>query len=331
MDYEKLYRQLIEHRREIPIDGKNGVYVEMHHIVPRCLEGCDEKENLICLSGREHYVAHKILLKIAEAKFGRHSQEFYKAANAVLMMAMDKRGRKVSSRDYEVLRIIKSEQMRNQVPWNKDKKGIYSKETIRKMRENHADVSGKNNPMYGRRGKLNPNTGRLVSQATRERIGTAHRGKKVSIETRRKISESRKGEKNPMFGVNWQKNKTIEEIKEWKEKISATKKERSESYINGMAGKHLKEFMSDEEYSLWLSHHHHLSGKDNPSYGKVWMCNKDTNEIVFVPKEEVEEKIKQGFVMGYGRTWWTNGVVEVMAIEAPKGYRKGRLTRKASV
>ena len=328
MDYECLYRQLIEHRRELPVDCSSGVYVEMHHIVPRCLGGNNNKENLVCLTGREHYVAHKILLKIVEVKYGRHSKEFYKVANAVLMMTHDRRGRKVSSRDYEIARKIKSEQMQQQNPWNKGRVGVYSEETIVLMKKNHANVKGENNPMFGKKGVLNPRTGMKMSKSARERIGTAHRGKMVSNETRRKISESMIGNKRPMFWANLLLKKKPEQIEEWKRKISATKKSRASSYINGMQGKHLKDFMTEEEYRIWLSHHHHLSGKDNPNFGKIWMFNRDTKEIIYVSEDKAEEKKKCGFVIGYGKTWWTNGETELMAVEAPKGFMKGRLSRR---
>jgi ssDNA-binding Zn-finger/Zn-ribbon topoisomerase 1 len=37
--------------------------IEVHHILPRCLGGTDESENLIPLTLREHYVAHLMLVK----------------------------------------------------------------------------------------------------------------------------------------------------------------------------------------------------------------------------------------------------------------------------
>ena len=43
MDYQKIYNNLI--KREITREG----YVEKHHILPRCLGGLDNKENLVDL------------------------------------------------------------------------------------------------------------------------------------------------------------------------------------------------------------------------------------------------------------------------------------------
>lgn len=36
-------------------------YHEQHHIVPRCMNGTNDEENLIDLYAREHYEAHRLL------------------------------------------------------------------------------------------------------------------------------------------------------------------------------------------------------------------------------------------------------------------------------
>lgn len=39
-------------------------YTEVHHIIPECMGGTSEKENLVQLYAREHLVAHKLLADI---------------------------------------------------------------------------------------------------------------------------------------------------------------------------------------------------------------------------------------------------------------------------
>lgn len=39
-------------------------YTESHHIIPRCFGGSDSDNNLVLLTGREHFIAHALLLKI---------------------------------------------------------------------------------------------------------------------------------------------------------------------------------------------------------------------------------------------------------------------------
>lgn len=62
MDYRLHYDRLIErakHRSILP-----GVYFERHHIIPKCLGGSDNLENLVDLFPEEHFVAHQLLVKI---------------------------------------------------------------------------------------------------------------------------------------------------------------------------------------------------------------------------------------------------------------------------
>lgn len=56
-----------------------------------------------------------------------------------------------------------------------------------KRRKNHADVSGSNNPMFGK----------IMSEETKEKIRRSRIGTKASIETKKKLSELRIGENNP--------------------------------------------------------------------------------------------------------------------------------------
>lgn len=60
MDYIKHYEKLINRARL----RSSVVYVESHHIIPRCFGGSDEKTNLVDLTPEEHYVAHLLLVKI---------------------------------------------------------------------------------------------------------------------------------------------------------------------------------------------------------------------------------------------------------------------------
>jgi len=63
MDYKKIYNNLIQKRRNFPI-FKEKEYCENHHIIPRCMDGSENKNNLVNLSAREHFIAHELLCKI---------------------------------------------------------------------------------------------------------------------------------------------------------------------------------------------------------------------------------------------------------------------------
>lgn len=60
MDYQKIYDDIISRGSSRTLSG----YREKHHILPRCLGGADNDENLVYLTPEEHYVCHQILIKL---------------------------------------------------------------------------------------------------------------------------------------------------------------------------------------------------------------------------------------------------------------------------
>ena len=60
MNYKKHYDILCERGKQRSLD----CYTEKHHIIPRCLGGTDEPENITELTPEEHYVAHQLLVKM---------------------------------------------------------------------------------------------------------------------------------------------------------------------------------------------------------------------------------------------------------------------------
>lgn len=118
----------------------------------------------------------------------------------------------------------------------------HTEEAKKKMSENRVDISGKNNPNYGKRGKNNPNYGKHPTEETRRKISESQKaeknhnyGKHRSEEAKKKQSESMKGEKNPMYG----KHRT-EETKRRISKANAKKymiitPEGEEIFVHGLA------------------------------------------------------------------------------------------------
>lgn len=60
MNYQKHYDLLIERSRNRVLDS----YTEKHHVLPKCLGGKDDEDNLVKLTPEEHFVAHQLLTKI---------------------------------------------------------------------------------------------------------------------------------------------------------------------------------------------------------------------------------------------------------------------------
>lgn len=61
MDYYKIYLSICNRGKQKR--NLNG-YSENHHIIPRCMSGTNEKDNITTLTYREHFIAHLLLTKI---------------------------------------------------------------------------------------------------------------------------------------------------------------------------------------------------------------------------------------------------------------------------
>lgn len=62
MRYDLIYDALIT--RAATRHYQPNDYVEIHHIVPKCLGGSDATDNLVALTPEEHYLAHLLLVKL---------------------------------------------------------------------------------------------------------------------------------------------------------------------------------------------------------------------------------------------------------------------------
>jgi hypothetical protein len=105
-----------------------GSGVHRHHIVPRSLGGTDDSSNLVNLSYRQHFVAHRLLLKITRGKD--------RSKMAFAMMRFGK-----TSRSYEAVSRQISEAL----------SGAGNPMFGRTLTEEHrASISGENHGMFGR-------------------------------------------------------------------------------------------------------------------------------------------------------------------------------------
>lgn len=147
-------------------------YHERHHILPKCMNGANDKDNLIDLFAREHFIAHKLL---AEENSDNYKLK-YAYWNMCQCLGNNKQNKYIPTpEEYEKCRILCIDAMRGENhPWfgkhhseetkkkqSDAKQGMYigeqnpfygkhhSEENLKKMRGTH---SGKNNkkskPVY---------------------------------------------------------------------------------------------------------------------------------------------------------------------------------------
>jgi len=137
MNYQKIYEQLTS-------KNMNSDYTEKHHILPKCMGGSDDIENIVCLTPEAHYVAHQLLVKIYP--------DNHKIIKAAHMMTVGRN----TNKSYGWLKRKHSETMK-QRPSNRrgvtlsaetrakmskahqsiDKSRLHTEESKQKMRESH--------------------------------------------------------------------------------------------------------------------------------------------------------------------------------------------------
>jgi hypothetical protein len=189
--YTRWYNNIIENAKSRIIDG----YIERHHIQPRSLGGTDNKDNLVDLTAREHFICHWLLTKM------HIGEERGKMINALYLMQGKNQyqDRYINSKVYETLRkeyaqyISKLNTGRIQ-PLNEKIKQIsaitgrkrapFSEEWKAKM---SASKLGKNNNRYGVD----------VSKETRQKIGDRIRGRKQTEEEKARRGLANLGKVKP--------------------------------------------------------------------------------------------------------------------------------------
>lgn len=175
--YERWYYSIIN-KAQSQLRSKNGeVYYEIHHIIPKSLGGLDSEENLVLLTGREHFICHWLLYKFSEG-VAKH-----KMAHAWFMMCNtenNKQNRYIPiSRIYEAARVAKTSTPVSDITRKKQSEAQLGKTIPKVTREKISQTS----------------RGRTKSEKHRENLSKSLKGKKKSQEHLSKISKSRTGSK----------------------------------------------------------------------------------------------------------------------------------------
>lgn len=205
MNYQKLYDQLINRAKTRVLP--EGTYTEKHHIKPKCLGGDNSKSNLVTLTAREHFMAHKLLVEIHP-----DNKKLFHAFWAMATFIKDGRTYYISSREMERLRIqyslnhpCKSPEVR--LILSEQKKGeknpffnkTHSEETKKKFKNRIISEETKKKISETSKGKTHSEESKKKmrkpkSEETKKRISESSKGKLKSEETKKKISESKKGQ-----------------------------------------------------------------------------------------------------------------------------------------
>lgn len=166
--YYRLYNMLIEDARKNP---KLDEYKERHHILPVCMGGKNNKENLVFLTARQHFIAHWMLYRIYKNK---------EMAYAFYAMCMSNRDQDIRIKNSRLFKYARE---------------IFSQNNPMKKKEISSKFCGENNPM--KRKEVADKVSKAISGEKHPMYGKKH--KEISLE---KLRAASSGENNSMYGKN---------------------------------------------------------------------------------------------------------------------------------
>lgn len=140
--YSKLYNSIVDKAKNRTIEG----YTESHHIYPRSLGGTNDRDNLVQLTAREHFICHWLLIKMTEGD--ARSKMIYALHNMKAQNRYQERYEtKITSRVYEKYRMEHatnhSKIMKGRIPPNKGRKMSEEQKQLLRERAKANHASGK--------------------------------------------------------------------------------------------------------------------------------------------------------------------------------------------
>ena len=207
MDYLAHYTKLIDRANRRPLPN----IVEWHHIIPRCMGGSDDTQNLAALTPEEHFIAHLLLVIIHpdntklvcaawfmaghqknNKQYGWLRRQFVSrqiSAETRYKIGLSKVGKQYS------LGLTRSEETKRKISAAKRGKPSYNK-GVSMSEEQKAKL---------RKPKSEEHKQKLREAAlrpeTRARLSAINKGKVVSDEQKRKQSGQMKGRPSPRKGI----------------------------------------------------------------------------------------------------------------------------------
>jgi hypothetical protein len=142
--YTNWYYNLVLKRKQNIPEG----YFERHHIIPKSIGGNNNSDNIVCLTAREHFIAHWLLTKMVSGQ-NRYKMEF--ALNAMSRVSSNQE-RKLTSYQFARCKIAHSIAMKNTIPrmvtdpitrekWYKAMEEVNSRPEVKKKRSNSQKIS----------------------------------------------------------------------------------------------------------------------------------------------------------------------------------------------
>lgn len=187
MNYQAHYEKLIGRAR---YRDKLFGCVEFHHVVPKCLGGSDERENIVALTPEEHFVAHQLLVKI----YPKNPKLVY----AALMMTTSSHLVPRRNKAYGWIRRLVSEHRKNAIGAKHSEASRRARSEKLKGKPLSEETKLKLKQAWVKRKIEHP-----MTQGTKEKLRLAGLKRKHTPETKAKVSAARKGKPTRFKGVEY--------------------------------------------------------------------------------------------------------------------------------
>lgn len=262
MNYIKLHDKLIEQAKIEERVKHQGIYYEKHHIIPQCLNGTNNEENLVLLTAREHFIVHWLLTKIYKDDFrlmyafnqcGQRNKGIYRPTSRLYKYAREKYIHALKHNDVWKKKMGKSME---KLVWIKN---IETKDCLRIHPNSFDDFQ-----------KMGYAIGRIIenrkphTKETKQKIAAAHKGQHLSKKHKEVL---RVANSNKMW------------INDGKKNIH-TKIDHAESLLkNG-----------------WIKGRLKNQNSFGKSKGKCWVHNQNKRTLII--RSDINKYLQQGWKLG---------------------------------
>jgi hypothetical protein len=146
--YTDWYYSIIENAKMQERKKSKKDYFEAHHIIPHSLGGTKEKENIVLLTAREHFICHILLTKMTS---GKDRMRMIYAVYRLCTPKSVNHAERYSSKTYEIFRktFAKNISGTNSVHYGTTKTEV-TKARIRETRKAKGYNTPEKNGMYGK-------------------------------------------------------------------------------------------------------------------------------------------------------------------------------------
>ena len=163
--FTKWYYKIIENAKKEKRQKYKGIYYERHHIIPKSFGGSNEKQNLVLLTAREHYICHLLLCQMTEGKNRMKMALAYHRLAHLTKNVIDSRSYQNFKNYYQKYHSGKNHHMygtkRPQEAIEKTRRANLGRKILNTEKHKIANA-GKNNPQYGKIWINNGIKGRLM-------------------------------------------------------------------------------------------------------------------------------------------------------------------------